>query len=64
MDNMKKSAIARFNALSIREYYQDSLTPVLLEGLKEIGVQRPENPIEFLGNYLLKHSKGGDKKKK
>ena len=62
--SLEKSAIARFQALSIREYYEKSLTTVLLEGLKEVGMKRPENPIEFLGKYLLDHSKTGKKEGK
>ena len=37
------------------EYYEKSLTPILLEGLKELGRKRPQNPVKFLGEFLLKN---------
>jgi len=30
--------------------------PILLTGMAELAKVRPTNPIEYLGNYLLKHS--------
>ena len=39
----------------VREYYEKSLTPILLEGLKELGRKRPQNPVKFLGEFLLKN---------
>jgi len=44
------------NSLSIRSYLDQNVVPVLLQGMAEVAKERPENPIEFLANYLLKHS--------
>ena len=58
---MRKSRVSGMSADSddegvpVREYYEKSLTPVLLQGLKELGRKRPSNPIRFLGNFLLEN---------
>ena len=43
------------DGISLREFSKESLTSILLEGMKELGRKRPTNPIRFLGNYLLKN---------
>ena len=45
--------LAKFKMQPVREYYEEKLTPILLEGLKEVGRQRPDNPVKFLGEYLI-----------
>lgn len=42
--------------LSVRKYLDQTVVPVLLQGLSEVAAQRPPNPIEFLGQYLLSHN--------
>ncbi|KAM3135389.1 hypothetical protein pb186bvf_012554 [Paramecium bursaria] len=49
--------VPKFQALPLRDYFDAKLSAVLLEGLKEIGRQRPENPTKFLGEYLIEKSK-------
>ncbi len=44
------------NNLSTRAYLDQTVIPVLLQGMSEIAREKPENPIEYLANYLLKHS--------
>ncbi|WBW71974.1 Lid2 complex Dpy-30 domain subunit Sdc1 [Schizosaccharomyces osmophilus] len=36
-----------------REYFNENVTPVLLEGMKVLARDRPENPLQVLGHYLL-----------
>jgi protein dpy-30 len=43
-------------SLPIRAYLDQTVVPVLLQGLAELAKERPANPIEWLGNYLLKNS--------
>ncbi|KAJ9443161.1 Dosage compensation protein dpy-30 [Diplonema papillatum] len=43
-------------ALPLRSYLDETVVPVLLQGLAALTRERPENPIDFLGNYLLKHN--------
>jgi len=45
--------LAKFKLQPVREFYEERLTPILLEGLKEVGRQRPEDPVKFLGEYLI-----------
>ncbi|CAD8163128.1 unnamed protein product [Paramecium pentaurelia] len=49
--------IPKFQSLPLRDYFDNNLSAILLEGLKEVGRQRPENPIRFLGEYLLEQDK-------
>jgi len=39
----------KFQSLSLREYYDANLSAILQAGLRELGKQRPENPIKWLG---------------
>jgi protein dpy-30 len=42
------------SALPIRSYLDQTVVPTLLQGLSEMAKERPANPIEWLGNYLLR----------
>lgn len=39
--------------LQTRQYLDHTVVPILLSGLSSLAKARPENPIEFLANYLL-----------
>lgn len=43
-------------SLPIRSYLDQTVVPVLLQGLAELSKERPSNPVEWLGQYLLKNS--------
>lgn len=47
---------ANIQSLPIRAYLDQTVVPVLLQGLAELAKERPANPVEWLGNYLLKNS--------
>ena len=49
------------NNLSTRSYLDQTVVPVLLQGMAELAKERPENPIEYLANYLLKHANENNK---
>ncbi len=55
-ENQKTQNNNNLNSLSIRSYLDQTVVPVLLQGMAEVAKERPENPIEYLANYLLKHS--------
>ncbi|KAA3679906.1 protein dpy-30 [Paragonimus westermani] len=38
-----------------RAYLDQTVVPILLEGLSMLVKERPPNPIESLGMYLLRH---------
>lgn len=39
-----------------RKYLDNSLNPVLLNGLREVAKKRPKDPVKWLGKYLVSHS--------
>ena len=43
-------------SLPIRSYLDQTVVPVLLQGLSELAKERPPNPVEWLGNYLLRNA--------
>ncbi|XP_018415471.1 PREDICTED: protein dpy-30 homolog [Nanorana parkeri] len=42
-------------ALPTRAYLDQTVVPILLQGLSVLAKERPSNPIEFLAAYLLKN---------
>eukprot|EP00568_Trieres_chinensis_P007947 CAMPEP_0183308184 /NCGR_PEP_ID=MMETSP0160_2-20130417/20330_1 /TAXON_ID=2839 ORGANISM="Odontella Sinensis, Strain Grunow 1884" /NCGR_SAMPLE_ID=MMETSP0160_2 /ASSEMBLY_ACC=CAM_ASM_000250 /LENGTH=166 /DNA_ID=CAMNT_0025471967 /DNA_START=58 /DNA_END=558 /DNA_ORIENTATION=- len=42
-------------ALPIRAYLDQTVVPILLDGMSELVKERPHNPIEWLASYLLQH---------
>ena len=49
---MKKAKVD-MGHLQTRQYLDHTVVPILLSGLSLLAKARPENPIEFLANYLL-----------
>merc|ERR1719506_2038234 len=43
-------------ALPIRAYLDQTVVPILLQGLSALVKERPPNPVEYLANYLLKNN--------
>ncbi|ORX44422.1 hypothetical protein DM01DRAFT_1181246 [Hesseltinella vesiculosa] len=50
-------------SIAPRAYLDDSVVPVLLEGMKLLVIERPTDPLEFLGKYLLERSQKTIKKR-
>ena len=48
-----KKAKVDMGHLQTRQYLDHTVVPILLSGLSSLAKARPENPIEFLANYLL-----------
>ncbi|KAL7745859.1 Protein dpy-30 [Sorochytrium milnesiophthora] len=44
------------NRLPVRSYLDQSVVPILLEGMKALVRERPPNPCEYLGLFLLKNA--------
>ncbi|KAI8816441.1 Dpy-30 motif-domain-containing protein [Fimicolochytrium jonesii] len=44
------------NSLPLRSYLDQTVVPVLIEGLKALAKERPPNPCEYLAVYLLRNS--------
>jgi len=43
-------------ALPLRQYLDQTVVPLLLEGLQALSTERPANPVEYLAAYLLKNN--------
>ena len=44
------------NSLPIRAYLDQTVVPLVLQGMAEVAKERPENPIKFLAEFLMKHA--------
>lgn len=44
------------NALPVRSYLDQTVVPILLQGLAALVKERPENPVEYLAAFLLKNN--------
>ncbi|KAI9803483.1 MAG: hypothetical protein M1825_001826 [Sarcosagium campestre] len=40
-----------------RVYLNGKVTPSLIEGMKQLGLEQPRDPLRFLGEFLLQKSK-------
>ncbi|XP_028311339.1 protein dpy-30 homolog isoform X2 [Gouania willdenowi] len=64
-DNIQKGGVAMgveklkqkvdLQALPTRAYLDQTVVPVLLQGLSVLAKERPPNPIEYLAAFLLKN---------
>ncbi|KAI9917405.1 hypothetical protein PsorP6_012686 [Peronosclerospora sorghi] len=46
-------------ALPIRAYLDQTVVPILLQGMSALVKERPPNPVEWLANYLIKNNPQG-----
>ena len=46
-------------ALPIRAYLDQTVGPILLEGMSALVKERPPNPVEWLAAYLIKNNPQG-----
>ena len=53
---MTKQCPVSVNNLPTKAYLEKTITPTVLRALSEVSKARPENPIEFVAYYLLKHN--------
>jgi hypothetical protein len=51
------TSINPLKTLSTREYIQSTVMTDLTQGMYKLSKEKPENPLEYLGNYLLSQSK-------
>jgi hypothetical protein len=55
-DDIKEDKVpehVRENGADFRRYLNAHITPIFLEGMKQIATHGPEKPIEALGNFFL-----------
>lgn len=44
------------NALPTQAYLEATIVPAVMRALHEVCHARPENPLEFIAYYILKHN--------
>lgn len=44
-------------SLPTRQYLDQTVVPILLQGLASLARERPRDPIEYLAGYLLRHKR-------
>merc|ERR1719510_255459 len=47
-------------ALPLRQYLMSNVVPVLSNGLSKVCQEQPDDPIEFLAQYLFAHANDGE----
>ncbi|KAB0791412.1 hypothetical protein PPYR_03212 [Photinus pyralis] len=58
MDNLEeqpKKHRVDLSSLPTRQYLDQTVVPILLQGLSHVAKERPADPVSALGNFLLKH---------
>ena len=53
---MTRQAPVSVNSLPTKFYLDATITPTVLKALTEVVKARPDNPLEFVAYYLLKHN--------
>jgi protein dpy-30 len=51
--DIKQNVNPSVNNLTTRAYLEQTVVAVVMQGMAELAKERPDNPLEFLGNYLL-----------
>ena len=44
------------NNLPIRAYLDQTVVPLVLQGMAEVAKERPANPIKYLAEFLAAHA--------
>ena len=55
-NNKKGEKEDNLNNISIRAYLDKTVVPLVLQGMAEVAKERPENPIKYLADFLMKHA--------
>lgn len=53
--NATKKPKVDLQSLPVRAYLDQTIVPILLQGMSVLAKERPPNPIEYLATYLLKN---------
>ena len=55
-DKNESKSQKNINSLPIRAYLDQTVVPLVLQGMAEVAKERPENPIQYLADFLMKHA--------
>ncbi|CAH2108046.1 unnamed protein product [Euphydryas editha] len=53
--NANRKSRIDLNALPTRQYLDQTVVPILLQGLSALAKERPPDPINYLAAYLIKN---------
>ena len=53
---MTRQAPLSVNSLPTKFYLEQAITPTVMKALTEVARCRPDNPLEFVAYYILKHN--------
>lgn len=53
-DKLETKKTADLSTIPTKQYLDQTVAPVLLEGMKALAKERPQDPLGFLAAYLLK----------
>ena len=56
LDKNESKSQQNINSLPIRAYLDQTVVPLVLQGMAEVAKERPENPIKYLADFLMKHA--------
>ena len=56
LDKNEPKPQQNINSLPIRAYLDQTVVPLVLQGMAEVAKERPENPIKYLAEFLMKHA--------
>ena len=59
---MTKQCPVSVNNLPTKSYLEQTITPTVLRALSEVAKARPDNPLEFMAYYILKHNPNREQK--
>lgn len=51
----RQSSRTDLQSLPTRQYLDQTVSPILLQGLQKLAKERPPDPIQFLASYLMKN---------
>ena len=51
-----KKSQQNLNNLPIRTYLDQTVVPLVLQGMAEVAKERPANPIKYLAEFLAAHA--------
>ena len=52
----EKKSPQNLNNLPIRAYLDQTVVPLVLQGMAEVAKERPANPIKYLAEFLAAHA--------
>ena len=54
--NEEQQKSKNMNNLPIRTYLDQTVVPLVLQGMAEVAKERPANPIKYLAEFLAAHA--------